>query len=85
MCRQAYVYTDATNLNFSRLMGALWRPSYKTFQLAERLLTRVDIEWPSAGNLLSINQEPSLVVASAPAEPLPEGFDLQGTQQICIA
>ena len=80
--RHAYVFTDATNLNLSRLMGALCRPCYKTFQLAERLLTRVDIEWPNVGNLLLNNQEANSVVAPAPLQPLSEGFDLQGTQQI---
>jgi len=79
---QAYIFTDATNLNLSRLVGALWRPSHKTFQLAERLLTRVDIEWPNAGNLLSIDQKENSTATPAPVTPLSEGFDMQGTQQI---
>lgn len=78
----AYVFTDATNLNVSRLVGSLWRPSHKTFQLAERLLTRVDIDWPNAGNLLSIDQKENPVVPPAPAAPVSEGFDVRGTQQI---
>jgi serine/threonine protein kinase len=79
---QAYIFTDAANLNFSRLVGALWRPSHKTFQLAERLLTRVDIEWPNAGNLLSIDEKVQAHSAPLPSVPLSEGVDLQGTQQI---
>ncbi len=79
---QAYIFTDATNLNFSRLVGALWRPSHKTFQLAERLLTRVDVDWPNAGNLLSIDQPSTPSSSPAPAAPLSEGFDMNGTQQI---
>lgn len=87
---QAYVFTDASNLNVSRLVGALWRPSHKSFQLAERLLTRVDVDWPNAGNLLSIEQlanstatqTPTQAPNLAPIEPFSEGFDMQGTQQI---
>ena len=82
---QAYIFTDAANLNFSRLVGALWRPSHKTFQLAERLLTRVDIEWPSAGNLLSIDEKENPSATPAPVAPLSEGFGMQGTQQLDVA
>ncbi len=81
---QAYIFTDATNLNLSRLVGALWRPSHKTFQLAERLLTRVDIEWPNAGNLLSIDQKENAAATPTPVAPLSKGFDMQNTQQIDI-
>lgn len=82
IARQAYIFTDAAHLNFSRLVGALWRPSHKTFQLAERLLTRVDIEWPNAGNLLSIDEKETAITGPAPVTPLPEEFGMQGTQQI---
>ncbi len=82
MARRAYVFTDATNLNFSRLVGTLWRPSNKTFQLAERLLTRVDVEWPSVGNLLAVGQQPMVVSPAAPPAPAGEIADLSGTQPI---
>jgi len=82
MARQAFVLTDATNLNFSRLVGTLWRPSNKTFQLAERLLTRVDVEWPSVGNLLTIGQKPNSESQPASISPVSEIVEFQGTQPI---
>ena len=82
MARQAFVFTDATNLNFSRLVGTLWRPNTKTFQLAERLLTRVDIEWPSVGNLLTVGQKPDVESQPAPTPAPSELAELNGTQAL---
>ncbi len=83
MSRKAFVFTDAANLNLSQLVGTLWRPSHKTFQLAERLLTRVDVEWPSVGNLLILNSAPiEAITASQP--PLSDSSQLN-TQQVNVA
>ncbi len=84
MARQAFVLTDATNLNFARLVGTLWRPSNKTFQLAERLLTRVDIEWPNVGNLLTIGQKQNDGAPPAYIAPTSEISGFNGTQQINV-
>lgn len=83
--RQAYVFTDAINLNLSQLVAMLWRPSHKTLQLAERLLTRVDIEWPSVGNLMSIGPKPAADAVQAPIAAGPDNLDVFGTQQISHA
>ena len=82
LSRQAYVLSDAMNLNLSQLVNTLWRPSHKTFQLAERLLTRVDIEWPSVGNLLSIGQKSTTDSSPTPPIIAAPNADFNGTQQI---
>lgn len=81
MSRQAYVYADASNLNLSQLVAMLWRPHHKTLQLAERLLTRVDIEWPSVGNLLSVGQNPCPGEPQVPIVSANTNHEFSGTQQ----
>ena len=45
---------DASQLNIPHLVGTLWRPSGATLSLAERLRTRVDIDWDPVSKLLDI-------------------------------
>lgn len=47
------VICDAVNLNLSQIVSTLWRPSGAAFSLAERLRTRVDIEWEDSSSLLN--------------------------------
>lgn len=50
----AYVFNEATNLNLPNLINLLWRPNPTTYQLAERLRTRTDVDWPSAQKLTEV-------------------------------
>ncbi len=52
LSRTSYMIAEASSINLSALCTGLWRPSDSTLQLAERLLTRVDIEWPNVSGLL---------------------------------
>jgi serine/threonine protein kinase len=48
-----HVICDAVNLNLSHIVSTLWRPTGATLSLAERLRTRVDIEWEDVSMLLN--------------------------------
>ncbi len=47
------VICEAANLNLPQIISTLWRPSGATLSLAERLRTRIDIEWEDASSLLN--------------------------------
>lgn len=46
------VVTEATQLPLGLLVRNLWHPNLDTFKLAEKLRTRVDVDWPSVDSLL---------------------------------
>ncbi len=54
---------DACDLRLHQLVSSLWRPCPATLQLAERLRTRIDVDWYPADRLLDAPLEP--VIASA--------------------
>jgi Tubulin like len=54
-CISTQIVCDAGGICLAHLVAGLWRPSGATLSLAERLRTRVDIEWPDASQVLSIN------------------------------
>jgi len=47
-----HLMCDATQLNMVHLVTSLWRPTGATLSLAERLRTRVDIDWDPVSMLL---------------------------------
>lgn len=51
----SHVICEAQNISLSHLITTLWRPTSKTIQLAERLHSRVDVEWPPVDDLLRVN------------------------------
>ncbi|MBX3421280.1 MAG: protein kinase [Pirellulaceae bacterium] len=51
-CLGTQLVCDITRLNIAQLIATLWRPSGATLNLAERLHTRVDIDWPPVSQLL---------------------------------
>lgn len=51
-----HLLCDATQLNVAQIVTALWRPSSATLSLAERLRTRVDIDWEPVSKLLDFRQ-----------------------------
>jgi serine/threonine protein kinase len=52
---------DAVHLNIPSLVTSLWHPSGSTLDLAERLRTRVDMDWDAVSTLLDANRtQPSL-------------------------
>ncbi|MEO8269557.1 MAG: tubulin-like doman-containing protein, partial [Aureliella sp.] len=54
--------SEGSGLKLNQLVNVLWRPSPKTLQLAERLRTRIDVEWYPATRLLDFTQlEPGCV------------------------
>ncbi len=63
----AHVVCDAVDLPLPELVGGLWRPSPSTLQLAERLRTRVDLEWAPATGLLEHSLRAPAVDSQAPA------------------
>lgn len=46
------VACDASFLNIANIISTLWRPTAATLQLAERLHTRIDIDWETVSVLL---------------------------------
>ncbi len=70
----AYVLMDVQNLNLAHLVATWWHPNNSTFQIAERLRSRVDVEWPPVTRLIEIREEEancdcpnSVLVVDAPA------------------
>lgn len=51
----AYISCEIENLNLANTINQLWRPNAQTFQLAERLRTRVDIDWAPVMALLEFH------------------------------
>ena len=47
---------EGGGLKLHQLVSTLWRPCPKTLQLAERLRTRIDVEWYPATRLLDVTQ-----------------------------
>ncbi len=47
------IVCDAGNLSLPYIVSSLWRPTGATLSLAERLRTRVDIEWQEVSGLLN--------------------------------
>lgn len=50
-----YVACEGHQLAIPQIIATLWRPTPATLQLAERIRTRVDVDWPSASELLESN------------------------------
>lgn len=50
---------ESVDIDLPQLVNALWRPCPQTLQLAERLRTRVDVEWYPATRLLEISASPA--------------------------
>jgi hypothetical protein len=71
----SYVMCEAEGLSLQRLIASLWRPNPQTLLLAERLRTRIDIEWEPATALLELPPDgnPLVVVTSPAATMLPPG------------
>lgn len=51
-CQGTQVICDLAHLNIPFLISSLWRPSGPTLDLAERLRTRIDIDWEPVSALL---------------------------------
>lgn len=63
------VLCEGTNLAVPLLVQRQWRPSSNVFDLAEKLHTRVDVEWPAIHDLLEIpNQLPAIAQPALDAE-----------------
>jgi serine/threonine protein kinase len=75
---ESHVMCDATDISMARLTASLWRPSEKTLQLAERLRTRSDIDWPSVTFLLENNAEEGcgIVLPTSAVAPQTEASDI---------
>lgn len=52
-----HLVCDAVNLNVPQIITGLWRPSGATLNLADRLRTRVDVEWPPISKLFDTRLE----------------------------
>ncbi len=52
---ESFVVSEAIDIQLPQLVNALWRPCRQTLQLAERLRTRVDVEWYPATRLLEVS------------------------------
>jgi hypothetical protein len=72
------VACETSRLALPHVVSSLWRPSPATMQLAERLHTRVDIDWHPMGKLLEHDLR-----RSAPATPTTESF--QPVEAACQA
>ncbi len=53
--QRAFILLEAENLKLQQLCSSLWRPCPQTLHLAERLRTRIDVEWKPASMLLEVN------------------------------
>ncbi len=51
---ESHLFCEAYDLKLHQLVSSLWRPCNKTLQLAERLRTRVDVDWHSVNKLLEV-------------------------------
>lgn len=58
---------ESVDIELPQLVNALWRPCPQTLQLAERLRTRVDVEWYPATRLLEVTVSPA--AEQVPASP----------------
>lgn len=56
---EPFVLCEATNLTIPLFVQRQWRPSSDVFELAEKLHTRVDVEWPAIHDLLDVAAEPT--------------------------
>ncbi len=54
------IVCDAANISMQYIVSTLWRPTGATLSLAERLRTRVDIEWDEVSKLLSWQNSSSI-------------------------
>ncbi|QDV23689.1 protein kinase domain-containing protein [Aureliella helgolandensis] len=71
-----HLFSEATHVNLPALIATLWRPSSDTLRLAERLHTRVDVEWaPVSGllELLAVPEETSTDPSAMDTSDLTEG------------
>ncbi|MCA9127521.1 MAG: hypothetical protein KDB22_10565 [Planctomycetales bacterium] len=48
---ETFALCEAADINLAAIARVLWRPNAETFQVAERLRTRVDVEWIPASEL----------------------------------
>ncbi len=60
-----HVVCDAGGFQLQRLIASLWRPTPQTLHLAERVRTRIDIEWDPVTLLLESTECNALPVASS--------------------
>lgn len=66
---ESMLVCDACELKLHQLVSSLWRPCQPTLQLAERLRTRIDVDWYPADKLL----EAPLLLACVPAAIVADG------------
>lgn len=69
---EAHVFCEAVDIPVALLISSLWRPGSKTLQLAERLRTRIDIDWEPAEKLLQVYHQSQ----EAPTESTPVAMEL---------
>lgn len=58
----SHVMCEAGGLSLQHMVASLWRPTPQTLLLAERLRTRIDIEWEAATALLESTENASPLV-----------------------
>ena len=73
---ESFVVSEAIDIQLPQLVNALWRPCRQTLQLAERLRTRVDVEWYPATRLLEVSTPLQCGAA-------PEALDLSASAAAC--
>ncbi len=77
-----HLLCDAVQLSIPQMVSSLWRPTGATLSLAERLRTRVDIEWDPVSSLLDWKQSRSTTVKNEPTnETLSETANENGVEQ----
>lgn len=79
---ESFVLCEAADVRVQQMVSAQWRPSPTTLQLAERLRTRVDVEWDSASRLLEILDNASYDGSVSPITVAPETGTLQTSVQV---
>ncbi len=62
--------SESNLVTLPHLVTSLWRPSSATIQLAERLHSRVDIDWKAVATLLEGGRSAELETAAAPVSPI---------------
>jgi hypothetical protein len=67
-----HLVCDAVNLNVPQIITGLWRPSGATLNLADRLRTRVDVEWPPITKLFDTRLEVAQASKQALNQDIPE-------------
>ncbi len=60
LSQTAYVIMDVQNLNLAHLVATWWHPNHSTFQIAERLRSRVDVDWPQVTRLIESREQEAL-------------------------